>query len=54
MQCVSVWRYTRAGALDEKKDGDKLRAAFEPYRPYRSVASWYMWRLVDTPSFLIW
>ena len=28
------------GALDEKKDALKLEAAFAPYRPYRSVASW--------------
>ena len=40
------------GALDEKKDKEKLLAAFEPYKPYRSIASWYMWRVVDTPSFM--
>ncbi len=25
----------------------ELRAAAEPWRPYRSVASWYLWRAVD-------
>lgn len=25
----------------------EFRAAAEPWRPYRSVASWYMWRAVD-------
>ena len=40
------------GALDEKKDYEKLEKAMEPYRPYRSVASWYMWRSLETPSFM--
>lgn len=22
----------------------------EPWRPYRSIAAWYLWRLVDTPK----
>ena len=40
------------GSLDEKKDLEKLLAAMEPYRPYRSLVAWYMWRLVETPSFM--
>jgi 3-methyladenine DNA glycosylase/8-oxoguanine DNA glycosylase len=28
-----------------------MRATAEPWRPYRSVASWYLWRsLEDKPS----
>ena len=42
----------KAGVPDEKKDRDALLAAFEPYRPFRSLAAWYMWRVEDTPSFL--
>ena len=42
----------RGGTLDEKKDADKLQAAFAPYAPYRSVASWYMWRVLESPSFM--
>jgi len=42
----------KGGALDEKKDAAKLQAAFAPYSPYRSVASWYMWRVCETPSFM--
>jgi 3-methyladenine DNA glycosylase/8-oxoguanine DNA glycosylase len=26
----------------------ELEALAEPWRPYRSVASWYLWRVVDT------
>jgi DNA-3-methyladenine glycosylase II len=26
----------------------QLEALAEPWRPYRSVASWYLWRVVDT------
>jgi DNA-3-methyladenine glycosylase II len=37
-----------AGSPDEKKDGPRLHAAMEPYRPYRSVVSWYMWKVVNT------
>jgi len=42
----------KKGGLDEKKDRERLLAAFAPYEPFRSVASWYMWRVVETPSFL--
>ena len=40
------------GALDEKRDKEKLEAAMAPFAPYRSLAAWYMWRCADTPSFL--
>jgi len=40
----------RNGALNEKKDMDKLQTALEPYKPYRSVASWYMWQVLEKPS----
>ncbi|KAH8096154.1 3-methyladenine DNA glycosylase 8-oxoguanine DNA glycosylase [Aureococcus anophagefferens] len=36
------------GALDMKKDADVLEALFAPYAPYRSLAAYYMWRVVDT------
>lgn len=42
----------KSGGLDEKKDMEKLLGAMEPYRPYRAVASWYMWRVCETPSFM--
>jgi DNA-3-methyladenine glycosylase II len=28
----------------------ELEALAEPWRPYRSVASWYLWRVVDAPA----
>ena len=27
----------------------ELEAIAEPWRPYRSIASWYLWRAVDEP-----
>ena len=32
------------GVLDEKKDGELMTAHFEQFKPYRSLAAWYMWR----------
>jgi DNA-3-methyladenine glycosylase II len=26
---------------------DEMRARAEPWRPYRSVATWYLWRWLD-------
>ena len=42
----------RNGSLDEKKDAEKLLAAMAPYAPFRSYASWLMWRALETPSFM--
>ena len=39
------------GSLDAKKDKAKLEALFAPYAPYRSLASYYMWRVADTKAF---
>ena len=39
------------GSLDAKKDRVKLEALFAPYAPYRSLASYYMWRVADTKAF---
>ena len=39
------------GSLDGKKDRAKLEALFAPYAPYRSLASYYMWRVADTKAF---
>ena len=38
------------GSLDAKKDRVKLEALFAPYAPYRSLASYYMWRVADTKA----
>jgi DNA-3-methyladenine glycosylase II len=29
---------------------DRMRRAAEPWRPYRSVACWYLWRTLDGPA----
>jgi len=34
---------------DELPTAQQMAEAGEPYRPYASVASWYLWRLFDLP-----
>ncbi len=38
--------------LNELPKPDKMREIAEPWRPYRSVGTWYMWRSlgVDVPE----
>ena len=36
--------------LDEPPSRRGLEALGEPYRPFRTVASWYLWRLHDLPK----
>jgi len=36
--------------LDDLPKPRELEALAEPWRPYRSVGSWYLWRVVDTPT----
>ena len=38
------------GSLDQKKDREKMESLFAPYTPYRSLASYYMWRVADTEA----
>ena len=33
--------------LEELPDADTLRHIAEPWQPYRSIASWYLWRFLD-------
>ena len=40
--------YTKIHGLDELIAPKELEKAGEIWRPYRSVASWYLWRAVDT------
>ena len=37
--------------LCEKKDGDLMRRLHEPFAPYRSLSTYYMWKLIDNVSF---
>ncbi len=39
--------YGRAYGLDEPPTPKELDALGERFRPYRSVAAWYCWRVVD-------
>ncbi len=37
-------------ARKQEPKKDELEALGEPYRPYRSVVSWYLWRSLDTTT----
>lgn len=39
--------FTQLAKLGELIAPNALLAASEPWRPYRSVASWYLWRVLD-------
>jgi DNA-3-methyladenine glycosylase II len=39
--------FTRLAGLPAMVKPRELLAAGEPWRPYRSVAAWYLWRVVD-------
>ena len=41
----------RNGALDEKKDAKLMQAHFAQFKPYRTIASWYMWRALETEPY---
>ncbi len=41
--------YARAFRLREPPTAKQLGPLGEAYRPYRSVAAWYMWRVMDGP-----
>lgn len=38
----------KKGGLHEKKDGAMMKQLFEEFKPYRSVAAWYMWRALES------
>ena len=35
--------------LDELPKPDKMIEKAESWRPYRTLASWYLWRLIEGP-----
>lgn len=39
--------FKRLFDLDHRPKKKEMEALAEPWRPYRSIGSWYMWRLVD-------
>jgi DNA-3-methyladenine glycosylase II len=35
--------------LRKEPTADRMIALAEPWRPYRTVAAWYLWRILETP-----
>ncbi|MBY0357359.1 MAG: DNA-3-methyladenine glycosylase [Candidatus Obscuribacterales bacterium] len=42
--------FAKAYGLNELPKPKELLQAGECWRPYRSVAAWYLWRILDTPN----
>ena len=42
--------YARIHGLDEAPTPAQLATLGDAYRPYRSIATWYCWRAVDSPA----
>jgi 3-methyladenine DNA glycosylase/8-oxoguanine DNA glycosylase len=42
--------YAKAFSKRKLPTQDQLRKAGEKWRPYRTVASWYLWRVLETPK----
>jgi len=42
--------YAVTYGLDKHPTPTELKQATEHWKPYRTVASWYMWRAVDLPK----
>jgi DNA-3-methyladenine glycosylase II len=40
----------KAYGLRKRPTPDRLRRLAEAWKPYRSVACWYLWRSIDTPA----
>jgi len=45
--------YALVYGLDEMPKPKELTLRAEPWRPFRTVASWYLWRAVELPSELL-
>jgi DNA-3-methyladenine glycosylase II len=41
----------RLYALPERPDPETMRRIAEPWRPWRTVACWYLWRMLDSAPF---
>jgi len=41
----------QGGSLCQKKDAQIVEALLEPYRPFQSLISYYMWKAADTKDF---
>jgi DNA-3-methyladenine glycosylase II len=50
-QCFELTGKGKKGTLCANQDATKMRDVMEPYRPYQSLATYYMWRVADTPDF---
>jgi len=41
----------KKGALHEIKDAQRMEALMAPFAPYRTLATWYMWRALELTPF---
>jgi len=47
---IARYFYTdRSAQLCPKKDADRVHRLLEPYEPYRSLVTYYMWKAADSP-----
>jgi len=46
----SVRGHGKNGSLDQKKDAATMEELLAPFAPYRSLATYYMWRVADTKA----
>ena len=41
----------KKNSLCEKKDGERMTSLFEPFKPYRSIATWLMYRALESEPY---
>jgi DNA-3-methyladenine glycosylase II len=50
-RCFALTGKGKKGTLCANQDATRMRQVMEPYRPYQSLVTYYMWRVADTPDF---
>ena len=43
-------QFKKSGSASAMPDRKEMEAAAEVWRPYRSLAAWYLWRSLDSPD----
>lgn len=50
-RCFELTGKGKKGTLCANQDATRMRQVMEPFRPYQSLVTYYMWRVADTPDF---